>query len=114
MKVKFKYTWFAATDNWEGWPAQRQDKVRSISGRRYRRGHVYDIPEEMLEFLPKSVEILDKEYVEKKDTKKEEELESLTADPEGDALQDAEDKANEALEKKRANIAKARAAKKGS
>lgn len=53
MKVKFKNTFFASS------PAQQPNKLQTISGKRYKKGQVYDLPESAREWLPSSVTYLD-------------------------------------------------------
>src|SRR3546814_406797 len=57
MRVKFTATWFAPGEDWEGWPASKQDKVRTISGKRFRKG-IQDVPEELRAALPKTATVL--------------------------------------------------------
>ena len=57
MKVTLTKTWFAPGFH------KKLDKIRSISGKRYRKG-THDMPDEYREFLPtKGVTIHDDDYV---------------------------------------------------
>lgn len=109
MKVRFRTTWFAPTDPWH------PDKVRSISGKRYRRDQVYDIPETFRELLPKDAVILSDDYVEKKPEKPQEmtlaeadvSVEKAAADQEVEIVEEVD----ATLQRRRDAAAKARAAK---
>ncbi len=54
MRVLLKATWFAPTE------VKKLDRIRSISGKRYRKGE-QEIPDELREFLPKDAIILGEE-----------------------------------------------------
>lgn len=58
MKVKFTATWFAPGEAWEGWPQSKQDRVRVMSGKRFRKG-IWDVPEELRPVLPSTATVLD-------------------------------------------------------
>jgi|TARA_R110000744_G_scaffold28780_1_gene69038 hypothetical protein len=53
-RVIFRRTWFAPTEH------VKVDRLRTMAGRRYRRGE-HDIPEEFMEFLPSDAQVLDAE-----------------------------------------------------
>jgi len=57
MQVKFVTTWFAPTD------VRNPDKIRSISGRRFKPG-VHEVPEGLRDFLPASAKIVEEEVKE--------------------------------------------------
>lgn len=71
MKVKFINAWFARTD------VYKVDAARVVSGKLYRKGHTYELPDEMLEYLPKSAVVLDENGKKKKVEKKIEKEPSL-------------------------------------
>jgi hypothetical protein len=53
-RVILRRTWFAPTEH------VKVDRLRTMAGRRYRRGE-HDIPEEFMEFLPSDAQVLDAE-----------------------------------------------------
>ncbi len=104
MLVKFSFPWFSPTE------LIVKNKLQSTSGRYYKKG-IHDIPDEMKEYLPASVEII-------KDRPKPEpiEVETLrdfdTARKDADLVVEKLETAEETLKKQqRARMAHARTVK---
>ena len=102
MIVRFEHPWFAPTE------VHHRDAIQSTSGKLYKKG-VQEIPDELRDKLPSTATILQdipQVEPEKEMTYQDFDLERKDAEVVEEVVQNAE------LERKRAQMAKARAAKK--
>lgn len=65
-RVKFRNDWFAPSD------AFTPDRVRAFNGRFFKKQEEVEIPDDLLDRLPKSAEVLDKKPEPKEEKKVEE------------------------------------------
>ncbi len=98
MLVKLKHNWFA--------PSEKEEYAKglnlSVSGRRWRKGVVHEMPEYLRDHLPPDSEVLDKVPEKKKETEMEFEVSDLArldSDRHAALLEEA-DKTRESYKKK--------------
>jgi len=105
MLVELKSTWFAPSE------VVQKDKIQSISGRRYKKG-VHEIPDELKNLLPKSAKVLrskPKEEEKPSDDLKDYDMDRKASD---DLIKKLDVVEQTLTERRREQMAKARAAKK--